>query len=464
MVKAEDGEEEEEGNHHPLAAAGPTSSSSTSETSRPDLMRQVQAALKRHRPLGNMQPSSIRPRRILREPSRIVKSKEADRSSSVTPPSATATLTQDHIHNHEHEIEPKPAVSSAHVAPSADTQKKVQFSLAENAHQMEYDVSNNLDQIQSTLQRHDVSDALLPKRSMLMHNSHPTNQSSVAGSSCMTTISVHSKSAPALNSTTYNSQPCQNGSSNMDIELEEPDANPRHISQGFPSQLSHPTYRCTSGTLADSSAAPTQMSISSLPTTLGVADQGQSKEQQGFAANENDRSVEGHIDQAKGSSALDDKLSMEKGNNGDVFDVQSLAPITKSTCTSVNVESSKSDKPDKSATHKEASGPRKKNYDPDIFVKVNGKLYQKLGKIGSGGSSEVYKVITSDCTIYALKRIKLKGRDYSTAYGFCQEIEYLKKLKGKNNIIQLIDYEAIHQENLHSLVQPCFLGYRQNLA
>uniref|UniRef100_A0A804M2K2 Protein kinase domain-containing protein n=1 Tax=Zea mays TaxID=4577 RepID=A0A804M2K2_MAIZE len=85
---------------------------------------------------------------------------------------------------------------------------------------------------------------------------------------------------------------------------------------------------------------------------------------------------------------------------------------------------------------------RKKNYDPNVFFKVNGKLYQKLGKIGSGGSSEVHKVISSDCIIYALKKIKLRGRDYPTAYGFCQEIEYLNKLKGRSNIIQMIDYEV----------------------
>ncbi|CAN6303779.1 unnamed protein product [Urochloa humidicola] len=84
----------------------------------------------------------------------------------------------------------------------------------------------------------------------------------------------------------------------------------------------------------------------------------------------------------------------------------------------------------------------KKSYDPNVFFKVNGKLYQKLGKIGSGGSSEVHKVISSECIIYALKKIKLRGRDYPTAYGFCQEIEYLNKLKGKINIIQLIDYEV----------------------
>ena len=105
--------------------------------------------------------------------------------------------------------------------------------------------------------------------------------------------------------------------------------------------------------------------------------------------------------------------------------------------------SSKEEKREKTASSKGASGTRKRTYDPDLFFKVNGKLYQRLGKIGSGGSSEVHKVISSDCRIYALKKIKLKGRDYATAYGFCQEIEYLNRLKGKDNIIQLIDYEVL---------------------
>uniref|UniRef100_A0ACD5XAZ6 Uncharacterized protein n=1 Tax=Avena sativa TaxID=4498 RepID=A0ACD5XAZ6_AVESA len=98
-----------------------------------------------------------------------------------------------------------------------------------------------------------------------------------------------------------------------------------------------------------------------------------------------------------------------------------------------------------SASQKER---RKNNYDPNLFIKVNGKLYQKLGKIGSGGSSEVYKVISKECAIYALKKIKLRGRDYPTAYGFCQEIQYVNNLKGKSNIIQLIDYEVTDKKIL----------------
>lgn len=78
----------------------------------------------------------------------------------------------------------------------------------------------------------------------------------------------------------------------------------------------------------------------------------------------------------------------------------------------------------------------------DNFVYVNGIRYQKLGKIGKGGSSEVFKVIATNCSIYALKRINLKGRDWGSAREFYQEIEYLEALRGKRHIIQLVDSEA----------------------
>ena len=44
--------------------------------------------------------------------------------------------------------------------------------------------------------------------------------------------------------------------------------------------------------------------------------------------------------------------------------------------------------------------------------------------------------------IYALKRIKLQGRDAEAATGFIDEITLLQALKGKPNIIQLIDAEV----------------------
>lgn len=96
-----------------------------------------------------------------------------------------------------------------------------------------------------------------------------------------------------------------------------------------------------------------------------------------------------------------------------------------------------------------ASVQSRKQGENEYFVWVNGRRYQKLKKIGRGGSSEVFKVIDRDGSIYALKRIKLKGRDYGTACGFYQEIELLTRLQGKSYIIHLIDHE-VTDKNLFS--------------
>lgn len=53
------------------------------------------------------------------------------------------------------------------------------------------------------------------------------------------------------------------------------------------------------------------------------------------------------------------------------------------------------------------------------------------------------------CKIYALKRIKLAGRDEEAASGFIDEINLLNSLKDKPNIIQLVDSQvrlAGHQD------------------
>jgi hypothetical protein len=44
--------------------------------------------------------------------------------------------------------------------------------------------------------------------------------------------------------------------------------------------------------------------------------------------------------------------------------------------------------------------------------------------------------------IYALKRIRLAGRDREAAAGFIDEIALLNRLRGNANIIQLFDAEA----------------------
>lgn len=263
----------------------------------------------------------------------------------------------------------------------------------------------------------------------------PMTQSSVVGSSCATTISVHATSAPAINSTTYSSCSNQDISPQLAAEtIGDVNLNCQPLSKEDFVQPSNLSSKSKSGLIEDRPAIAAQISSSAVNTQAKVEEYGFSEQQ--------DR-VQSARDIPKNPSPLDDNSTKQKGLPGDIPGLQSQAPVSKSSSSDMKLEPSKSEKQEKVVSGKGSSVPRKKNYDHDMFFKVNGKLYQRLGKIGSGGSSEVHKVISSDCTIYALKKIKLKGRDYATAYGFCQEIEYLNKLKGKNNIIQLIDYEVL---------------------
>ena len=54
--------------------------------------------------------------------------------------------------------------------------------------------------------------------------------------------------------------------------------------------------------------------------------------------------------------------------------------------------------------------------------------------------------------IYALKRIRYTGHDQEAARGFIDEISLLKSLRGKDNIIQLLDSEVVGQEGLIYMV------------
>ena len=48
--------------------------------------------------------------------------------------------------------------------------------------------------------------------------------------------------------------------------------------------------------------------------------------------------------------------------------------------------------------------------------------------------------------IYAIKRIRLEGRDTETAMGFIDEIRLLTRLRNQPNIIQLVDAEVSKAE------------------
>ena len=74
-------------------------------------------------------------------------------------------------------------------------------------------------------------------------------------------------------------------------------------------------------------------------------------------------------------------------------------------------------------------------------VQIDGNIYRKIGKIGSGGSSVVYKALDENNQIRAIKRVNLSEIDQKQAEDFKNEIHYLEKLKGNERIIELFGWE-----------------------
>jgi serine/threonine-protein kinase TTK/MPS1 len=91
----------------------------------------------------------------------------------------------------------------------------------------------------------------------------------------------------------------------------------------------------------------------------------------------------------------------------------------------------------------------------DLIIKVNDIEYTIISIIGKGGSSKVYRAFTPEKEIVALKKVKLSGVTNNTRQGFLNEVSLLKKLKGKPNIIQIIDSEINKEEKVLYLVIEC---------
>lgn len=79
-------------------------------------------------------------------------------------------------------------------------------------------------------------------------------------------------------------------------------------------------------------------------------------------------------------------------------------------------------------------------------VYVKGKKYCKLALLGRGGFSRVYKVVdTASCAICALKHCVVRQRDSQFVKSVVEEVELLKRLRGKRRIVQLIDHQYFKQ-------------------
>jgi serine/threonine protein kinase len=75
------------------------------------------------------------------------------------------------------------------------------------------------------------------------------------------------------------------------------------------------------------------------------------------------------------------------------------------------------------------------------IIRVNDVPFVKLGVIGKGGSSKVYRVLSKSCCVLAIKKVKLGNLDQKAIDGYANEIALLKKLQGNPSIIQMHDSE-----------------------
>ncbi len=79
---------------------------------------------------------------------------------------------------------------------------------------------------------------------------------------------------------------------------------------------------------------------------------------------------------------------------------------------------------------------------------VNGIAYERLGILGRGGSSKVYSVLCqTKHTVYALKKVALDRADAETLRSYLNEIELLKRMKGHDRVIQMIDHEITFSQS-----------------
>jgi hypothetical protein len=85
-------------------------------------------------------------------------------------------------------------------------------------------------------------------------------------------------------------------------------------------------------------------------------------------------------------------------------------------------------------------------------ISVNREPYVKLGVIGKGGSCKVYRTLSRDRQIVAIKKVKLAGMSKKSIEGYANEISLLRRLRGNPAIIQMYDSEVDLQRKAIYLV------------
>lgn len=86
------------------------------------------------------------------------------------------------------------------------------------------------------------------------------------------------------------------------------------------------------------------------------------------------------------------------------------------------------------------------------YFSVNDVQYLRIGALGRGGSSRVYRVIDKNDHVFALKRVNINNVDETTLRGYKSEIDLLKRLAGVRRVVNLRDWELDSRKQILSLV------------
>jgi serine/threonine protein kinase len=88
----------------------------------------------------------------------------------------------------------------------------------------------------------------------------------------------------------------------------------------------------------------------------------------------------------------------------------------------------------------------------DKAVSVAGQAYFKIGVLGKGGSSKVYRVLSTEGEIFALKRVRVSSDDPKCLEGFQNEIALMESLRGNPCIVQLVS-SSVEGRTIHMVME-----------
>ncbi|KAJ1659381.1 Serine/threonine kinase mps1 [Dispira simplex] len=88
-------------------------------------------------------------------------------------------------------------------------------------------------------------------------------------------------------------------------------------------------------------------------------------------------------------------------------------------------------------------------------IYINGIPHVRLGLLGRGGSSKVYKVMSQSNQLLAVKKVALSKADPVTVKGYINEIELLQRLSHSEYIIRLVNSEINYPKGYILIAMEC---------